>query len=252
MNYDNEIKRISKIYDDRARKSNSIDAAGQWGTKDLAQKVIQKIIEKIDLNKKDVILEIGCGSGVLGSMLSKNSQMFIGFDVSKLMLKKFHDEHKNVNLIQASATHIPLRNDYFDKVIMNGVSMYFPNDEFLYNVLDEIKRISKKKYLIFIGESILESKYYWELVWFENLSIIGQFMAKPYIKFRRKLAKKGIRFSGKWKNAHKDISKKRIQKYFKNSEIITISDSASYTIRKKLFGEKVKGNKRVDIIIKMK
>lgn len=247
----NEIKRVSKIYDDRASRLNSIDAAGQWGSKELSEKITEEILKKIELDKNDIVLEIGCGSGVLGNIISKKSQMFVGFDVSNLMLKKFQNEHIGINIIQASATHIPLRNDYFDKVVLNSVSMYFSNEEFFKNVITEIKMVCKNKALIFIGENIVPSKYCWELVWFQDLPFLFQILAKPYIKFRRWVAGKNPYLAGKWKYMHKDVSPKIIKKIFKNFESITISDSASYTIRKKIFGKNTKGNKRMDFLIKI-
>lgn len=248
----NEIKRVSKIYDLRASKSNSFEAAGQWGSKELVSQITNEIIQKIQLKKNDVVLEVGCGSGVLGKAIIEKCDMYIGFDVSKLMLKKFKEEVSKTNqidLIQASATHIPIRDNWSNKIIMNGVSMYFPNKEFLINVLGEIKRVTKNRSLIFIGENIIPSKYQWELVWFENLSSIGQALARPYIRLRRWLVKLSPHLGGKWKDAHRDISPKIVKNFFKNNPEFIMTDSAAYSIRKKIYGEKAKGNQRMDFVI---
>lgn len=250
-----EIKRITKVYDDRAKSANGLKAAGQWGSKELADLITKEIIRKIDLKKEDCVLEIGCGSGVLGSVVEKNCEIYSGFDVSKLMLKKFQTEYPlkhGHNLIEAFATQIPFKENLFDKIILNGVSMYFPNEKFLLQVLTEIKRVSKTESVIFIGENIVPTRYYWELVWYENLPSIIQIFARPYIKFRRWLAKKKSPLSGKWKNSHNDISSKFVQKFFKEDKKFFVSDSAAYTVRKKRYGNDVRGNRRMDFLIHLK
>ena len=67
-----EIRRVSKIYDDRAQVTDSIKAAGQWGNKELVNEITQEIIKKMDIKSEDIILEIGCGSGVLGNVVEEN------------------------------------------------------------------------------------------------------------------------------------------------------------------------------------
>ena len=246
-----EIKRVAGIYDKRASNYNSLNAAGQWLSDNLAKEIIKEIIQKIELKHTDKVLEIGCGSGVLGSKIAEKCQYFVGFDASRVMLDRFRDENKNVNLIQASATHIPLKEDVFDKIIMNGVTMYFPNTNFTTSVMNESKRVVKRNFLIFLGENIIPSKFHWELVWFENLSASLQLFAKQYIKFRLFIAEKKPRWAGKWRHIHKAISPKIIESIFHNSNI-KITDAASYTIRKRKFGDDAKGNRRVDFIIKSK
>ena len=250
-----EIKRISKVYDNRANSANGLKAAGQWGSKELADLITKEIIRKIELKKEDYVLEIGCGSGVLGSVVEKNCDVYYGFDASKLMLKKFQTEYPlkyGHNLIESTATQIPFKVNSFDKIILNGVSMYFPNEKFLLQVLTEIKRVSKTESVIFIGENIVSSRYFWELVWYENLPSIIQLFAQSYIKFRRWLTKKNSLLSGKWKYSHNDISPKFVQEFFKVGGKFSVSDSAAYTIRKKRYGNNVRGNRRMDFLIELK
>ena len=110
-----EIRRVSKIYDDRAQVTDSIKAAGQWGNKELVNEITQEIIKKMDIKSEDIILEIGCGSGVLGNVVEENCKSYYGFDASKFMLKKFESEYDTnytYNLIQASATEIPFKDEH--------------------------------------------------------------------------------------------------------------------------------------------
>jgi len=252
MDYSEEIRRIAKIYDERASKYNSVDAAGQWGSKEQAVLIAQEILKKSEILKEHSVLEIGCGSGVLGSVVSKNCWFYVGFDTSNLMLKKFLEEHgsKKNNLLVATATEIPCIKKTFDRVIMNGVTMYFPNEKFLRKVLAEILTVCKDDAVIFIGENIIPSRFQWEFVWFQNLSPKMQFFARIYISFRKWLAKKSSKLAGKWRYAHKDVSPKIIEEFFGSDVKVEISDSVAYTARKETGNNK--GNKRVDFLIRLK
>lgn len=248
-----EINRVARLYDKRASSVNAIKSAGQWIDQEFAEKAIEEIHKKIGLKSFGDVLEIGCGSGVLGKSFLHNSRLYVGFDLSTGMLQKFQSETQKteLNLIRASTNLIPLKDEIFDLVVLNGVTMYFPNEDFLDIVLNEIIRVSTKKCVIFIGENIIPSKLYWEFVWFNNLPYFVKIFAKPYIKFRYFTAKKIPRLAGKWKYVHKTISPEFIKKFFNNKGKIIISDSATYTIRKRL-GNKIKGNKRVDFLIELK
>jgi ubiquinone/menaquinone biosynthesis C-methylase UbiE len=247
------INEVSKYYDTRASGSDSIKAAGQWHQIDSINEICLEISKKIGLNSKSRVLEIGCGSGVLGNWIKSKCSTYYGFDISHEMLKSFLNESntETVNLLRASADKIPFQKDSFDIIILNGVAMYFINDDFLSRVLKEIQEIISKNGLIFIGETSTPSRYYWEFAWFQNLSKFKQNFVKPYIKFRKWIATKNSKIGGKWTNTYSTVSEKFLKDYFKGKGKINISDAAAYTIRKKKSGKNSKGNKRVDFTIKL-
>ncbi len=247
------INEISKYYDTRASGSDSIKAAGQWHEKENIDEICLEISRKIGLNSKSRVLEIGCGSGVLGNWIKSKCLKYYGFDISHEMLKIFLNEsdRKDVDLLRASADKIPFQKDSFDIIILNGVAMYFINNDFLSRVLKEIQEIISKNGLIFIGETSTPDRYYWEFVWFQNLSKYKQTFAKSYIKFRKWFATKNSKMGGKWTNTYSTVSEKFLKNYFGGKAEINISDAAGYTIRKKKLGKNSKGNKRVDFTIKL-
>ena len=89
MNNKNELKKIEIYYDKRAEASNQVEAAGQWGLKELVPEICTEICNKIRIKRQDKILEIGCGSGVLGNVIKDLSALYVGIDISNAMLKKF-------------------------------------------------------------------------------------------------------------------------------------------------------------------
>jgi ubiquinone/menaquinone biosynthesis C-methylase UbiE len=247
-----EIKKIADFYDKRAKQVDGVAAAGQWGDKNQVSLICEEIGNKIDLNDKQKILEIGCGTGVLGKWLKNHCSSYVGCDISLFMIKKFTEEYQEkVELIQSVTHAIPLKENFFDVVVMNGVSMYLHDENLLNETLREMKRVAKKNGIIFLGENITPEGFYWELTWFQNLSSSEQCIAKIYVNFRRWLAKQNSMFEGKWKLMHKEVSPALIKSYFKDHEV-KISEAAARTTRKKQLGKNYKGNRRVDFVIKLK
>lgn len=250
----NSLKEIEEYYDKRARSSDGIKAAGQWGSVEIILEICSEIGKKIELTSEKKILEIGCGSGVLGRWIKDRCEKYVGLDISIQMLKKFKDETKdtgNQNIIQALTNSIPTHGNIFDIVLMNGVSMYFKNDEEIRDTLIEMNRVAKKNAVIFIGENIVPSGIYWELVWFQNLPKIIQFFAKPYVKIRHYLAKKSPQMAGKWKSMHNEISPKFLRVFYNNKATLTESKAAAQTVRRKFQDKKYNGNHRKDFVIKL-
>jgi len=228
-------------------------AAGQWKNEELIPEICQEICKKIGFTKNDKILEIGCGSGVLGNVLQKQSVEYVGFDLSFQMLKKFIQEfgtEKKFNLIQSVSHVLPFQNNHFDVVVMHGVTMYLHDDEIFEKTFEEIKRVVSKNGLIFLGENIIPSGIYWEFVWFQNLSKNKQCLAKLYIDFRLWIAKKTTKLAGKWKLINRAIPPELIKNQF-TVNTLKMTDSASQLIRKKIQGDEYTGNRRVDFVIKL-
>lgn len=250
------VRDAEKLYDTRiSSKMDAVDAAGQWGSKDGVGETCEEICSKIGIKKEDWVLEVGCGSGVLGSHLQTKCAFYCGFDVSNLMLKKFVDEYGSkctCNLIQSVTDLIPLRNNLFDVVIMNSVTMYLHDQELLENTLVEIERVSTTNATIFIGDNIIPSGYYWELAWFQNLPAVLKPLAKPYIRIRKWIADKSPKLTGKWKSLHREISPEFVKMFFEGRAEIRQSNAAVYTVRQRILGRKYKGNRRVDFLITLK
>src|SRR3990172_161992 len=122
MNYNEEIKKIADFYDKRAKKGDGVSAAGQWGDKNQVSSICEEINTKIDLNEKQKVLEIGCGTGVLGRWLSHHCEIYVGCDISLFMLKKFKEEFQNDIELYQSVTHLILfkTEDYLDYESASG------------------------------------------------------------------------------------------------------------------------------------
>ena len=255
MNNKNELKKIEIYYDKRAEASNQVEAAGQWGKEEFVIPICKEISNKIKIKKSDRVLELGCGSGVLGNWIKEKCSMYIGLDISFEMLKKFQDfsEHgKKFELFQALTDVVPFLDNIFDIILINSVTMYFREEGLLRRTLAEIQRVATKNATIFIGDNVIPSKTYWEYSWFQNLNPFQQIFAKLYIKIRIWHAKKFPKNAGKWQNYHREVDPDFIKRYFVEGGKVIISDAAAMTIKKGRLGNHWKGNRRMDFVINLR
>lgn len=233
---------------------NELDGMKKENSKKMVLLVCDEIYKKIGITQNDSVLELGCGSGILGNWIKHRCRLYVGTDLSLQMLDIFLKSNIKTksNLIQGITDMAPFMNNIFDVVILNGVTMYFHNDKTLERTLIEMKRLSKTNGTIFLGENITSAGSPWEFTWFQELSPLGRIFAKYYIKIRKSLAKRIPRLAGKWKFIYREISPKIINKVFDNAELIYESSAATLKIKNQIFGNKYNGNRRSDFIIKLK
>jgi len=90
------------------------------------------------------VLDIGCGSGrYLKRIMARGAAQTTGLDLSRPMLKRAYIEHPD--LVESSASHIPLRNDVADCVVC---ALTLGHIESLGNALAEISRMLKPSGLL--------------------------------------------------------------------------------------------------------
>jgi ubiquinone/menaquinone biosynthesis C-methylase UbiE len=72
-----------------------------------------------NVTPRGLVLDVGCGTGLLFNHVSPKTASLIGVDVSKGLLIKARERAKtlgNVNLIQVDADHLPFRDGEFSAV----------------------------------------------------------------------------------------------------------------------------------------
>ncbi len=104
------------------------------------------------INKKDRILEIGCGSGNL--LKSINCDNIYGVDISHEMIKECKRVIHSGNFSVGDAEKLEFKDNFFDKVIISEVLYYLPN---LNKAIEEAYRVLKKDGLLLITS--LNKKY---------------------------------------------------------------------------------------------
>ncbi|WXG45787.1 MAG: class I SAM-dependent methyltransferase [Candidatus Atabeyarchaeum deiterrae] len=117
----NKKRQIMKLYDSSARIYNR--------RYNMIQSRKYKFVEKL-LEGKEIILDVGCGTGLLSSFLDEKASLLIGVDISVNMLKVAQGNPKRrlirEDLIRADADWLPFRDNVFEKVISVTVLQNMP------------------------------------------------------------------------------------------------------------------------------
>ena len=112
---------------------------------------IKIAVESISLDKQCLVLDVGCGTGLLFDYVSNQVESIIGLDISREILlhaKKRAKKFPNVHLVLADADNIPLKGDISGHVFALTLIQNTPNP---LRTLNEIKRIAKENAIIVVN-----------------------------------------------------------------------------------------------------
>ena len=105
---------------------------------------IETTLEIVSLSRNNLVLDIGCGTGLLFPYIADRVQLLIGIDISQKLLKKAktHKKHyPNTHILLADADHLPFQNKTFNAIFAITFLQNIPNPS---TTLQEIKRVSKE------------------------------------------------------------------------------------------------------------
>ncbi|WP_333649894.1 class I SAM-dependent methyltransferase [Lacrimispora sp.] len=117
---------------------------GYEATKVDMEEVARQIAKRLDIQKNDKVLEVGCGAGALAQYLDCD---YVGIDYSPTLVRK-HIEILHNSVLTGEAADLPFKDKSFDKVICYGVYLYFDNKEYADKATKELLRVAKKGVLI--------------------------------------------------------------------------------------------------------
>jgi ubiquinone/menaquinone biosynthesis C-methylase UbiE len=117
------------------------------------------ISKSIDLSKENItVMDVGAEAGRFSLYAANSKATVVSVDVNSYALKRLKLKNKQVNIIQADARHLPLRDEVFDVVFMIEVLDYIPE---IAQALSECKRALKpnaSSILSFGNKSSLKAK----------------------------------------------------------------------------------------------
>jgi ubiquinone/menaquinone biosynthesis C-methylase UbiE len=105
---------------------------------------VEAALRHVKIEKDWLILDVGCGTGILFDYISDEADGVIGLDFSKKCLlqakERIRNKHlRNVQLIQADADNMPFHNEVFNTVFAMTILQNTPSPK---ETLAEIKRVS--------------------------------------------------------------------------------------------------------------
>jgi len=117
---------------------------------------MEAVLRNVVLEMKDIVLDVGCGTGLLFPHIADKTQRLIAIDISRTLLKqakKRAKQHPNIALIRADADHTPFKNQTFHALFAITLLQNMPNPT---ATLREIERITRPEATI--GLTILKKK----------------------------------------------------------------------------------------------
>jgi len=118
---------------------------------------MEAALNNIVLEENAIVLDAGCGTGLLFPHIADKTQLLIAIDISRKLLKqakKRANQQSNIALIQADADHTPFKNQTFHAVFAITLLQNIPNPT---ATLEEIERITRPEATI--GLTILKKKF---------------------------------------------------------------------------------------------
>jgi len=111
---------------------------------------IEAALKSVCVEKDAVVLDVGCGTGLLFDYIADRSKTIVGLDISRKILlqaKKRSEKFVNVHLIWADADNIPLKNNVFSYVFAVTLIQNVPNP---FKTFDEVKRVARREAVIVV------------------------------------------------------------------------------------------------------
>ena len=107
-------------------------------------------LSNVHLRENSLILDMGCGTGLLFPHIADKAKLLVGIDFSKNLLrqaKKRAKQHPNITLIQADADNTPFKNQTFHITFAITLLQNMPDPT---ATLKETERIAKPKATIIL------------------------------------------------------------------------------------------------------
>jgi ubiquinone/menaquinone biosynthesis C-methylase UbiE len=143
-------------WDQSAQENQDIRLISGWGNRTFQEMLfsINDIAKKLDLQQGDRLLDIGCGAGLFEIAFAHWAGALYGADYSGEMAKiAFANtrQYDNVHIQQCDIKHLPFKNGYFDKILVNSVIQYLDTPEEIGTTMKELHRVIKTGGIIFLS-----------------------------------------------------------------------------------------------------
>ena len=111
---------------------------------------IRAALEGLKMEKHSLVLDAGCGTGLLFGYVADKAEATVGLDISRKILlqaKKRVKNFQNMHLILADADNMPLKENIFSHVFGITLIQNMPNPA---KTLNEIRRVAKENAVIVV------------------------------------------------------------------------------------------------------
>jgi len=132
-------KRLTMQHYDRQATIYNVQYLGEQNAK------IEDSIKSMRLGSKELVLDLGCGTGFLFMHITEKVGCLVGLDMSQKALQEAKKRTKNMHnivLVRADADNMPFPDHIFDKIFAITVLQNMPDPT---KTITEMKRSSKSQ-----------------------------------------------------------------------------------------------------------
>jgi len=150
----NALRTWRSVYGEAAKASDWA-AAHRWAETENLCAVADDIRKKMLLRPDDFVLEVGCGSGAMLSLVLRDGQRGVGLDQCEALVRRASDfgvDSTRLRLGVADASRLPVRSESVDRVLSYSVFQCFPSVEYTRRVLGEMLRVCRPGGVTVIGD----------------------------------------------------------------------------------------------------
>ena len=126
-----------------------------WGDLLDSRFYVAYLISKI---KSDLIIDVGCGVGVL--LHFSNVPFKVGLDLSFESLKAAQKLDSNLNLIQSDSRYLPLKSLFCKNILAIHIISALKNKNSREKIMEEIRRVTADNCQIIIAGANRRSKFF--------------------------------------------------------------------------------------------
>lgn len=111
---------------------------------------IEAAMKNVTIGKEGLVLDVGCGTGLLFSYVANKAKATVGLDISRKILfqaEKRAEKFADVHLILADADNLPLKDEVFSCLFAVTLLQNMPNPS---KTLSEIRRVTKENSFMII------------------------------------------------------------------------------------------------------
>jgi ubiquinone/menaquinone biosynthesis C-methylase UbiE len=111
---------------------------------------IHAALESVSMKEHSIILDAGCGTGLLFNYVAEKAETIVGLDISRKILLQAKERSRkfaNVHLIWADADNLPFNNGVFSHVFAMTLIQNMPNPA---KTLKEVDRVTRNDEIIVV------------------------------------------------------------------------------------------------------
>jgi ubiquinone/menaquinone biosynthesis C-methylase UbiE len=154
-----------------------------------------KVMELLGDKTYNVLVDIGCGTGRFLEAVATRSKVVLGIDVSLRMLTIARRKALNsaIELVRASASYLPLRDQAADGIVSVSVTQSGP---MLAEHSDELLRIAKEHAALVMTVFADEDRSYWKQPSPASVQLIAELSDREQLYLLRKTYPRSSASSG--------------------------------------------------------